>query len=166
MLNAASRTNSANPQSCPPALPYTTVSATLHNLNLLRKAWWNAFRHGVFMMSKGAAYSSILTVFPLLIIISWVLDKTHTTDTFFREIAYTLNIVLPPGSRSTALGVFHGSGTRPLKEVYTASSLSISISVWPARTVSPSRTCTATILPMILAATTLLFLARTVPTAS
>lgn len=99
------------------------MSRTLHNLNLLRKAFWNAFRHGVFMMSKGAAYSSILTVFPLLIIISWILDKTHTTDTFFREISYTMNLVLPPGSRSTALGVFQTQ--RPVKEIYTATSIMI-----------------------------------------
>lgn len=95
----------------------------LRNLNLLRKAFWNSFRHGVFMMSKGAAYSSILTVFPLLIIVSWVLDKTHTTETFFRGISYTIGLVLPPGSRSTALGVFQTQ--RPLKEIYTASSLMI-----------------------------------------
>ena len=100
------------------------MSPTLHNLNLLRKAFWNAAaRHGVFMMSKGAAYSSILTVFPLLIIVSWVLDKTHTTDTFFREISYTIGLVLPPGSRSSALGVFHTQ--RPLKEIYTATSIMI-----------------------------------------
>jgi membrane protein len=93
-------------------------------LNILRRAFWRAFQHGAFMNAKGAAYSAILTVFPFLIVVAWVLDKTHTTETFFREIAYTLGLVLPPGSRSTALGVFEHS-QRPLKEVYTASTIMV-----------------------------------------
>lgn len=96
----------------------------LHNLNLLRKAFWNSFRHGVFMMSKGAAYSSILTVFPLLIIVSWVLAKTHMTSRFLREITFALGVVLPPGTSTTLLDVFQGN-QRPLKEMYSAVSIMI-----------------------------------------
>jgi membrane protein len=97
----------------------------LRNLNLLRKAFWNAAaRHGVFMMSKGAAYSSILTIFPFLIIVSWVLAETHTTTRFFREISFALGLVLPPGSSTTVLGIFQGT-QRPLKEIFTASTIMI-----------------------------------------
>lgn len=71
------------------------------------------------MMSKGAAYSSILTVFPFLILVSWVLAETQTTDRFFREISFALGLVLPPGTRSTVLGIFQGA-QRPLKEIFTA----------------------------------------------
>lgn len=91
----------------------------LRNVNLLRRAFWHAFRHGAFMNSKGAAYSSILTVFPFLIVVSWILAETNTMDRFFREISYALGLVLPPGTRTTALGVFQGT-QRPMKEIVTA----------------------------------------------
>jgi membrane protein len=96
-----------------------------HTLNQLRRAFWNGFRHGIFMNAKGAAYSSILTVFPALIVIAWVLNQTGMTATFLKEISNALGTVLPPGSRGTALAYFNSNHPRPLKEIYSASSVMV-----------------------------------------
>ena len=92
----------------------------LRNLDLLRRAFWRAFQHGVFMTSKGAAYSSILTFFPALIVAAWVLAKTNNTASFVRQIEYTLGLVLPPTSRDTAIGYFNGQREWPLREILSA----------------------------------------------
>jgi membrane protein len=94
-------------------------------LNQLRRAFWNGFRHGIFMNAKGAAYSSILTVFPALIVVAWVLNQTGMTATFLKEISNALGTVLPPGSRGTALAYFNSNHPRPLKEIYSASTVMV-----------------------------------------
>jgi membrane protein len=94
-------------------------------INNLRRAFWRGFRHGIFMNAKGAAYSSILTVFPALIVVAWILAETNTTATFIKEITNALGMVLPPGSRATALAYFDPKQARPLKEIYSASSVMI-----------------------------------------
>lgn len=91
-------------------------------IDLLRKAFWRGARqHGMMMTAKGAAYSSMLTVFPALLIVAWVLAKTGLTRTFFQQIEYTLRTVLPPGSLTSALSYFTSENARPIKEVVSAS---------------------------------------------
>ncbi|MGH9579895.1 MAG: YihY/virulence factor BrkB family protein, partial [Terriglobales bacterium] len=97
----------------------------LRYLTLLRRSFWRAFQHGVFMNAKGAAYSSILTVFPALIVIAWLLDRTDTTSTFLAEISYALGVVLPPGARSQAVEYFTHNQQRPVKEIVSASFIMI-----------------------------------------
>jgi membrane protein len=75
------------------------------------------------MNAKGAAYSAILTVFPALIVIAWLLAETGYTAVFIKDISNALG-VLPPGSRSTALDYFNRQ-QRPLKEFYTASTIMV-----------------------------------------
>ena len=94
-------------------------------LNNLRRAFWNGFRHGIFMNSKGAAYSSILTIFPAFIVIAWVLTQSGMTATFLKEIEKAVGTVFPPGTRNTAIGYFAGRHSRPLKEIYSATSVMI-----------------------------------------
>jgi membrane protein len=96
-----------------------------NTMNQLRRAFWRGFRHGIFMNAKGAAYSSILTVFPALIVVAWLLAETNTTATFIKEITNALGMVLPPGSRNTALAYFDPKQARPLKEIYSASTVMI-----------------------------------------
>ena len=96
----------------------------VRHLNHLRDAFWNSFENGVFMTSKGAAYSMILTVFPAFIVLAWILAQTHTTHTFLAEIEFALGKVLPPGTRGAALAYFEGQ-KRPLREIYSATSVMI-----------------------------------------
>ena len=62
----------------------------LKTFHLLRRAVWHSFLHGVFGAAKAAAYSSMLTVFPALIVITWVLAATHASKNFSTEIAYAV----------------------------------------------------------------------------
>src|SRR2546427_11622926 len=41
-------------------------------LRLLRLAFWRAFQHDAFAIAKASAYSSILTFFPLLLVVGSV----------------------------------------------------------------------------------------------
>jgi membrane protein len=104
---------------CP--LPLIRLSlGMLRHLKLLGKACLRSFHHGVFMTSKGAAYSSILTFFPGLIVAAWVLAATHSTDQFIQQIEYALGAVLPADSRATALGYFTGHQQLSLRELLSA----------------------------------------------
>lgn len=91
------------------------------HLNILRRAFWRGARqHGIFMHAKGAAYSSILTFFPALLVVAWILVETGLTRTFFQQIETTLRTVMPPGSTTTALSYFTSSHQRPIKEIVSA----------------------------------------------
>lgn len=92
----------------------------LRDLKLLGKACLRSFHHGVFMNSKGAAYSSILTFFPALIVAAWLMSVTNSTDQFMNQIEYALGAVLPPESRATALAYFQGHQQLSLKELLSA----------------------------------------------
>src|SRR3954462_348265 len=92
----------------------------LKHLKLLGRASLRSFEHGVFMNSKGAAYSSILTFFPALIVAAWTMSATRSTDQFIQQIEYALGAVLPPESRATALAYFQGHQELSLKELSSA----------------------------------------------
>ena len=89
-------------------------------LKHLGKAFWRSFEHGVFMTSKGAAYSSILTFFPGLIVAAWILGVTNSTEQFIHQIEYALGAVLPSESRATALAYFQGQQALPTRQIFSA----------------------------------------------
>jgi membrane protein len=72
----------------------------------LRRAFWQAFLHGQFSTAKGAAYSSILTMFPAFLVVASALEMSHKTEGFLRQIAQAIGYVLPPGSRAAAAAFF------------------------------------------------------------
>jgi membrane protein len=91
------------------------------HLNLLRVAFWRGARHhGMFMTAKGAAYSSILTLFPALLIVAWLMVQMGLTKAYFQQIEATLRAVLPPGTTRTALSYFTSNHPRPVREVISA----------------------------------------------
>src|ERR1700758_4327027 len=100
---------------------------------LLRLAVWRAFQHDAFAVAKASAYSSILTFFPLLLVLGSVLATIHRGDVYLREISYALGRILPAGS-ATALAYLKGTTARPvgllvgtsLLTVWTASGVMIS----------------------------------------
>src|SRR5215467_7797994 len=87
----------------------------------LRRAYWQAFMHGQFSVAKGAAYSSILTLFPAFLVLTSVLEGSNTTEGFLRQIAGAVGWVLPPGSRAAALALFQGKQHHPTRIIYSAS---------------------------------------------
>src|ERR1041385_5340440 len=92
----------------------------LKHLKLLGKASLRSFEHGVFMQSKGAAYSSILTFFPALIVAAWIMSVTGSTEQLIHQIEYALGAVLPPESRNTALAYFQAPHQLSFRELSSA----------------------------------------------
>jgi membrane protein len=87
----------------------------------LRRAFWQAFLHGQFSIAKGSAYSSILTMFPAFLVVTSVLEASHKTEGFLREIAAAVGWVLPPGSRSAALAFLQSKQHHATRIIYSAS---------------------------------------------
>src|ERR1700756_5837247 len=80
---------------------------------LLRLAVWRAYQHDAFAVTKSSAYSSILTFFPLLLVLGSVLATIHRGDIYLREISYALGRILPAGS-ATAIAYLRGTSQRPI----------------------------------------------------
>src|SRR5213593_5205131 len=102
----------------------TLTPLILRFLNLLRKAVWRAFQHDAFAIAKASAYSSILTFFPLLLVVGSVLATSHKTEAYLREISYAVGRILPAGS-GTALAYLKGSAQRPVGVLISASLITL-----------------------------------------
>jgi membrane protein len=87
----------------------------------LRRAFWQAFQHGQFSVAKGAAYSSILTLFPAFLIVTSILEASHNTEGFLQQIAGAVGWVLPPGARSAALSFLQTKQHHTTRIIYSAS---------------------------------------------
>ena len=90
-----------------------------------RLAFWRAFQHGQFMLAKGAAYSSILTLFPAFLVVASALEASHQTETFLRQISTAVGWALPPGTRSMALSFFQSTKHHPARLIFSASVVTI-----------------------------------------
>ncbi|PYX44433.1 MAG: hypothetical protein DMG79_20795 [Acidobacteria bacterium] len=105
----------------------------LRFLRLLRTAFWRAFVHDAFATAKASAYSSILTFFPVLLIVGSGLASWRKGQPYLREISYALGSILPAGG-STALSYLKGAAQHPaglltttsLVTLWTASGVMIS----------------------------------------
>lgn len=95
------------------------------HLTRVRLSFWRAFQHGQFLLAKGAAYSSILTLFPALLAVAGILEASQTTETFVRLIGTAIGWVLPPGSRTVALSFFQSTKHHPSRLIFSASMVTI-----------------------------------------
>jgi len=93
-------------------------------LRLLRRAIWRAIQHDLFAVAKAAAYSSILTLFPALLVVGSVLAATHQTAVMLREISYAVGKILPIGS-ATAVAYLKGTTQRPVGLLITTSLITL-----------------------------------------
>lgn len=89
----------------------------------LRRAFWQAFMHGQYSVAKAAAYSLILTLFPVFLVAASVLDATHNTERFLQQISTAVRWVLPPGSRTAALAFFQSQQHHATRIIYSASAV-------------------------------------------
>jgi membrane protein len=92
----------------------------LRFFRLLRLAFWRAFVHDTFATAKASAYSSILTFFPVLLIVGSGLASWRKGAPYLREITYALGSILPAGG-STALGYLKGAAQHPAGLLTTTS---------------------------------------------
>ncbi|HWY54037.1 MAG TPA: YihY/virulence factor BrkB family protein [Terriglobales bacterium] len=96
----------------------------LRFFNLLRLAFWRAFQHDAFAIAKASAYSSILTFFPLLLVVGSLLANHRKTASYLREITYALDRILPAGS-PTALSYLQGNSPRSVGLLISASLITL-----------------------------------------
>jgi membrane protein len=96
----------------------------LRFLRLLRLAFWRAFQHDAFAIAKASAYSSILTFFPVLLVVGSFLATWRKGQPYLREITNALTRILPAGS-ATAMNYLRGGPHRPVGLLVTTSLLSL-----------------------------------------
>ncbi len=90
-------------------------------LNELRRAFWRAFQDNCFAIAKASAYSSILALFPALILVASVLAASRQTEAFLREIAFAVGRVLPAGAAATARHLVETAAPQPMRPLITGS---------------------------------------------
>ncbi|HEX6502365.1 MAG TPA: YihY/virulence factor BrkB family protein [Terriglobales bacterium] len=96
----------------------------LRFLHLLKLSIWRAFQHDAFAVAKAAAYSSILTFFPALLVVGSSLAASRRTSVYLREIGYALGKIMPAGS-ATALAYLKGTTQRPVGLLFMTSLLTV-----------------------------------------
>jgi membrane protein len=96
----------------------------LRLFRLLRSAFWRAFQHDAFATAKASAYSSILTFFPVLLIVGSGLANWRKGGPYLREISYALGSILPAGS-ATAMIYLKGTARHPVGFLFTTSLLTL-----------------------------------------
>lgn len=90
-----------------------------------RRAFWRVLMHGQLAVAKAAAYSSILTFFPAILVITSILETAHGTEGFVREIAAALGWVLPPGPNSIAMNFFHSKQQHTVRLLTSAAVVTV-----------------------------------------
>jgi membrane protein len=101
------------------------MATALRFFKLLRMSLWRAFNHDAFGIAKGAAYSSLVSLFPGLLVVAAVLAALHKTVTATREISYVIGRILPPGSAQAAQSYFHSTTERPVSVLIMTSILTL-----------------------------------------
>ncbi len=96
----------------------------LRFFRLFRLSIWRAFVHDAFATAKASAYSSILTFFPVLLILGSGLANWRKGGPYLREISYALGSILPAGS-TTALNYLKGAAQHPVGLLTTTSLITL-----------------------------------------
>jgi membrane protein len=96
----------------------------LRFFRLLRLAFWRAFVHDAFATAKASAYSSILTFFPVLLIVGSGLANWRKGAPYLREVTYALGSILPAGG-NTALSYLKGAAQHPVGLLTTTSVITL-----------------------------------------
>ena len=100
---------------------------------LLRRTLVASIDDGLFAIAKGAAYSGLLSLFPVLTSAA-VISVQIRADYVRQKIAAFLSNVVPPGTEDAVLQQFRSSGQRPKALIVVAALLSL----WAASSVIKS----------------------------
>ena len=111
-----------------------SVPFTLRTLAwLLRRSLVAAFDDGCFSIAKGAAYSALLSFFPVLTSAAAILVQTRA-QFVSSTLERFLSVVVPPGTEDLVIRQFRVSGARPAALLVVAGL----ISLWAASSVVKS----------------------------
>ncbi len=100
---------------------------------LLKSTFLSSFDDNLYMIAKGAAYSSILSFFPVLTSAATIFVQTRA-EFVARTLNHFLNEVVPPGSEREVAAAFKAAGQRSNALLVVASL----VSVWAASSVIKS----------------------------
>ena len=110
------------------------MTAVLRHLPfLLKRTLLSALDDGCFATAKGAAYSALLSFFPILTSAATILVQTRA-DFVARTMAQFLAQIVPPGSEELVVNQFRVRGQRPIALLIVAALLSL----WAASSVIKS----------------------------
>lgn len=85
----------------------------------LRIAFWRAFQHDAFAVAKAAAFSAILTFFPVILVLASILSISQSTELFVREIFRALGRILP--AETSAAVSQYITGAKPVQTKFLVS---------------------------------------------
>src|SRR5579872_5536230 len=94
---------------------------------LLKRSLIAAFNDGCFGIAKGAAYSALLSFFPVLTSAATILVQTRA-EFVSHMLEDTLSQIVPPGTEDLVVQQFRVTGARPVALLIVAGM----ISVWAA----------------------------------
>lgn len=100
---------------------------------LLRRSLLAAFDDNCFSIAKGAAYSALLSFFPVLTSAATILVQTRA-EFVSRTLTNFLSQVLPPGTQEMVITAFQVQGARPVQVLVVAGL----VSLWAASSVIKS----------------------------
>lgn len=83
----------------------------------LRRASWSAFGHGALSMSKAAAYSAILSIFPAILVVTTLFATMPAGDDLRGDLRAGLQQVLPPDTMHLVQSYFIYNHSRSVRIV-------------------------------------------------
>ena len=93
-------------------------------VKLFGRALWSAHLDGCYAIAKGAAYSGLLSFFPVLTTLTAILVQANAKSVSSNLARFFFDVV-PPGSEEFVLYVFSERGTRPFWLLVVATLLAI-----------------------------------------
>ena len=91
---------------------------------LIRRSFFAAFDDNSFSTAKGAAYSALLSFFPVLASSAAILVQTRT-EFVSRTIEDLVSEIVPPGTEDLVVQQFRITGARPLSVLVVAGLISL-----------------------------------------
>jgi membrane protein len=91
---------------------------------LLRQAFWNAYGDGCFGVAKGAAYSSLLSFFPVMTTLTTILVQSNAAAVSHQITMFVFDVV-PPGTQELVEQFFSVRGGEPVWLIVVALILSL-----------------------------------------
>ena len=91
---------------------------------LIRRSFFAAFDDNSFSTAKGAAYSALLSFFPVLASSAAILVQTRT-EFVSRTIENLVSEIVPPGTEDLVVQQFRITGARPLSVLVVAGLISL-----------------------------------------
>jgi membrane protein len=100
------------------------MKAIAEVFELFGRALWSAHLDGCYAIAKGAAYSGLLSFFPVLTTLTAILVQANAKSVSSNLARFFFEVV-PPGSEEFVLYVFSERGTRPVWLLVVATLLAI-----------------------------------------